>query len=459
MKTKDSILYIILNLLRVALKIAPLDISLYAGRKSGLIAYYIMRQRRGITVNNLRIAFPEKDFSWCSDIAKKVFENFGRNFVEFIKFSSGRLRVSIEGLERVKNGILLMMGHLGNWEITGMSVTAGGTELYSIARAIHNKAVNRFIDNLRTTFGGGVISHSGAMRKVVKSIKSGQNICILIDQRITNGLPVRFFNRPVWGTYAVSLLSRKTAVKVIPGLSYHKNGRLKVFYEEPLDFVSDNEPLKSDFINTQRQFAWLEKKIKAMPDEWFWLHNFWKDTWPCVFLDRDGTINEDHGYIDKKENLKFIAGVMDAMRRLRKAGYLLVIVTNQSGIARGYYTQRDYEKLNDYFLSILESEGVLIDRVYHCHHHPDDGCFCRKPSGGMVLRAQKELNINLKRSFVIGDKQSDISLGRNLGIKTIMVMTGEGQKQLSQSSPDYTAPDLSAAADIILNRDRHHLIC
>ncbi len=448
----NSILYKLLKLIKISLEILPLKFILFIGSMLGKIAYYLVPGRRRITVNNLISAFPEKDTRWCRLYAKKVFSNFGRNMMEFIKFSSGRIfnLVEVEGIEKFNDGAILLTGHLGNWEITGMSIAASGRELYPVGRRIHNPAFDRIVDDLRTVYGSHHIPYHGSIREILKKIKNNKNLCILIDQHMKSGLPVKFFNRPVWCTHIASVLMRRTGVKVIPGSSLHRNGKIKVCYEEPLNFVTDKDSLKADFINTQKQMNWLESKIKNKPDEWFWMHNFWKSNWPAVFIDRDGTINKDYGYVASREKLEFLPGAMEALRKLRKAGYLLVVVTNQSGIARGYYTENDYFKLNEYFLSQLESEGVIIDRVYHCPHHPDSNCYYRKPNPGMIFKAMDELNIDLKRSFVIGDKASDIELGKRLKIKTIMVMTGYGKDDMKKISSDFKANDLLAAAELII---------
>ncbi|MBN2406780.1 MAG: D-glycero-beta-D-manno-heptose 1,7-bisphosphate 7-phosphatase [Elusimicrobia bacterium] len=434
------------------IEIIPVGIDRAAGRMLGRISCLVLPRRRRITADNLRRAFPEKDAAWHSRMTVKVFGNFGANLMEFIKFSAGRFSGSVEvsGMERLDPGVVLLTGHIGNWEITGMSVAAAGRELYPVGRRIHEPAFDRIVDELRTVYGSHHIPYRKSIREILSKIRDKKNICVLIDQRMKSGLPCRFFNRPVWATQIASVLHRKTGVGIVPGFSRHAGKKVRVFYGEPLDFVTEGDALRADFINTQRQMDWLEDRVREKPDEWFWMHNFWKDRWPAVFLDRDGTINEDKGYVSRIEDLKFIPGVMEAMRKLKKAGYLLVVVTNQSGIARGYYTVRDYNRLNEYFLKSLADEGVFIDRVYFCPHHPDDNCIDRKPNPGMVHSALKDLNIDLKRSFVIGDKASDIGLGRGLGIKTVMVMTGYGSDEIKKASPDYTADDLAAAAEIIL---------
>lgn len=178
-----------------------------------------------------------------------------------------------------------------------------------------------------------------------------------------------------------------------------------------------------------------------------------------VFLDRDGTINIDTGYISDTKGLEIFAGVSEAIKDLKEAGYKTVIVTNQSGIGRGYFRQEDLEKVNDKILQLIEEEASVkglpsltktIDKIYFCPHSPDENCNCRKPETGMIDDAKKDFNIDIKNSYVIGDKEADVNLGKNAGIKTILVLTGDGEKHRDKCEPDFVAKDLKEAADFIL---------
>ena len=136
----------------------------------------------------------------------------------------------------------------------------------------------------------------------------------------------------------------------------------------------------------------------------------------AVFLDRDGVINIDKSYVYKIEEFEFVDGIFDSLKEYQKDGYLLVIVTNQSGIGRGYYTEDDFQKLTSYMLDELKKEDIDIAKVYHCNHSPEEGCECRKPSPGMLLKAKDEFNIDMKNSIMIGDKESDMEAGRRAGV-------------------------------------------
>jgi len=138
----------------------------------------------------------------------------------------------------------------------------------------------------------------------------------------------------------------------------------------------------------------------------------------AVFLDRDGVINDDFGYVSKIEDFNFKEGIFELLELLQNKGFTLFIITNQSGIARGYYTKEDFLKLTDFMLKELEKRDIFIKEVAYCPCHPDFSrvCDCRKPSPKMILDLAKKYNINLKESILIGDKQSDIEAGKSAGL-------------------------------------------
>ena len=137
----------------------------------------------------------------------------------------------------------------------------------------------------------------------------------------------------------------------------------------------------------------------------------------AIFLDRDGVINIDHGYVHKIENFEFVPGIFEALRHFRDLGYKLIIVTNQSGIGRGYYSEEDFWKLSNWMQERLMAEGIEITEIFHCPHHPDSGCGCRKPEPGMILEAIKKYDIDPERSWMIGDKPSDLEAAQRAGVK------------------------------------------
>lgn len=145
----------------------------------------------------------------------------------------------------------------------------------------------------------------------------------------------------------------------------------------------------------------------------------------AIFLDRDGVINIEKEYLYKIEEFEFIDGVIDALRYLQDLGYLLFVITNQSGIGRGYYKKEDYLKLTHWMIDTLDEYGICISQVEYCPHTPDDTCHCRKPKTGMIENIQKNYEIDFDNSWLIGDKNSDIECAINAGIKnTIQVQSG-----------------------------------
>ncbi|MGE3724682.1 MAG: D-glycero-beta-D-manno-heptose 1,7-bisphosphate 7-phosphatase [Candidatus Sericytochromatia bacterium] len=158
---------------------------------------------------------------------------------------------------------------------------------------------------------------------------------------------------------------------------------------------------------------------------------------PAVFLDRDGTINQEVGYIRDLDNLTLIPGAAEAIRQLNQMGIPVVVVTNQSGVARGYYPESWMEQLHGRLKTLLAAEGAQLDGVYYCPHLPDGevpeysfDCDCRKPEPGMLEQAAKDLNLDLSHSFMIGDKATDIDVGLRVGCKTILLRSGYGEQVL-----------------------------
>lgn len=152
----------------------------------------------------------------------------------------------------------------------------------------------------------------------------------------------------------------------------------------------------------------------------------------ALFLDRDGVINVDKGYVHRIEDFEFIDGIFHVLRYFQSKGYLLLIITNQAGIGRGYYTEEDFIKLNAWMLERFRVEGIEITNVYYCPYHPVYGIGrfkldseFRKPNPGMILHASKHYNINLKESILIGDKDSDITAGFRAGIATLILINDQ----------------------------------
>jgi D-glycero-D-manno-heptose 1,7-bisphosphate phosphatase len=147
----------------------------------------------------------------------------------------------------------------------------------------------------------------------------------------------------------------------------------------------------------------------------------------ALFLDRDGVINKEKEYLYKIKDFEFIDGVFETCQYFQDRGYAIVVITNQSGIARGYYTEKDFAILSSWMIETFAYHGITIHKLYHCPHHPSihGECSCRKPNSGMIVQAQKELNIDLSNSLLVGDKISDIQAGQNVGVgECYLISTG-----------------------------------
>jgi D-glycero-D-manno-heptose 1,7-bisphosphate phosphatase len=177
----------------------------------------------------------------------------------------------------------------------------------------------------------------------------------------------------------------------------------------------------------------------------------------AVFLDRDGTTNEEVVHQESNQfaprhpnEFKLISGVGKAIKLLNNAGLKVVVVTNQAGVARGYFTEEMLIKIHQKMERELSKEGAFLDAIYYCPHHPDVSCYCRKPNPGMLKQAAHDLDIDLKESYVIGDKMTDLVPGIKMGCKTILVLTGRGKSVKKNENINYIASDLYAASKWIL---------
>jgi len=176
----------------------------------------------------------------------------------------------------------------------------------------------------------------------------------------------------------------------------------------------------------------------------------------AVFLDRDCTVIEDMEFSTDPARIKALPGALEGLRRIQDAGYTLVIITNQSGVARGFFTEAELQTFHDALRAWLDDRGVRIAGIYYCPHYPEGKlpeysfvCECRKPAPGMILRAAEELGLDLKRSWMVGDRDCDTAAGRKAGCRTILVETA-AELQPGNPKPDFRAKDLQAAADVIL---------
>ena len=185
---------------------------------------------------------------------------------------------------------------------------------------------------------------------------------------------------------------------------------------------------------------------------------------PAVFIDRDGTLTEEVGYVNHPSRLRLLPRSAEAIRRLNRAGVAAVVVTNQAGLARGYFTESILEAVNADLVAQLAHAGAHLDGLYWCPHHPTEGvepyrmlCDCRKPKPGLLIRAADELQLALPRSVMVGDKASDLAVAPKVGARSVLVLTGYGRGEWEyrrdhlEVAPDHVASDLLDAVDWALD--------
>jgi D-glycero-D-manno-heptose 1,7-bisphosphate phosphatase len=181
---------------------------------------------------------------------------------------------------------------------------------------------------------------------------------------------------------------------------------------------------------------------------------------PAIFLDRDGTIAEEVGYLNHASRFRMFPFVAAAIQRFNEAGLPVIVVTNQSGVGRGYFPESLVHTVNELMTTQLTDAGAKVDATYYCPHTSAENCNCRKPRTGMLDRAAGEHSLDLQRSFVVGDRYGDIELARNARARSILVRTGYGEGELAWHAakwlvqPDFVAEDLAQAADWILRQPK-----
>lgn len=171
-----------------------------------------------------------------------------------------------------------------------------------------------------------------------------------------------------------------------------------------------------------------------------------------IFLDRDGVLNIDTGYTYKINDFIPTPHVIEGLKTLTDCGYLLFIITNQSGIGRGHYAETDMHRFHAYMLNYFSTFGITIEEIYFCPHTPEDGCDCRKPSTKFIIEAEKKYNVDLENSFVIGDRDTDMRMAHAVGVKSIFMLHEQNTEEITQAmneKPTYVATTLLHAASFV----------
>ena len=186
----------------------------------------------------------------------------------------------------------------------------------------------------------------------------------------------------------------------------------------------------------------------------------------AIFMDRDGTLLHEVGYVNHLDRVRLLDGSAQALRRVNASGFQAILITNQAGVARGYFPETLVEDVHDHLRALLAEEGSRLDGIYYCPHHPEVGatpyrqdCACRKPKPGMLRRASEEMGIDLASSYVVGDTIKDIEAGHRVGARTVLVLTGYGKGELRihgarwDVRPHHVAADLLEAVQWILGEE------
>jgi len=173
---------------------------------------------------------------------------------------------------------------------------------------------------------------------------------------------------------------------------------------------------------------------------------------PACFLDRDGTLTEEREYARRAEDIVLLAGAAAAVRLLNRSGVAAVVISNQSGVGRGYFTLEDLAAQHEKLRELLGAEGARLDRIYFCPHRPDEGCACRKPATGLLARAARDLDVDLQRSWMVGDRAEDVAAGERGAAGGLLVRTGYGERTLGEGAvaADLALPDVLAAVRHLL---------
>jgi D-glycero-D-manno-heptose 1,7-bisphosphate phosphatase len=451
------------------------------GSLLGEAAYLLIPKRRRITLNNLRLAFPSVDFNPVP-IAHAVYRSLGKNLLEFLgAMDQDREAITrtiqVDGRSHLEEaaargkGVIILGFHYGNWELMNLVHSALGYPTHVVGRALDNLRLNGLINRQRERFGSTVLNSKdpASLRQILGALHRGQMVGFLIDQNVVGdrGVYVDFFGRLAYTHKVVALVALKTGAPVIPMFMHREDGgRHHLVYGPALSLTRTGDRERDVLTNTQLMTRWIEAVIRQRPEPWLWMHDRWKKqprtASRAVFLDRDGTISREVGYIRDLDHLELLPKSAEAIRRLNRSGMKVIVVTNQSGVARGYYPEAHVRRVNDRLTALLKAEGAELDGIYYCPHHPTEGsgpytqsCRCRKPEPGMLHQAALDQPIDLGRSFVVGDKLTDMEMAHRVGAKGVMVLTGHGPDELGRKGesgpdPDRIVSDLGEAVEWIL---------
>jgi KDO2-lipid IV(A) lauroyltransferase len=284
------------------LSLLPVRWAVFLGKHAGRVAYEFDRRHRLIALRNLEIGFPESPHAWREGVARRCFENFGKTIFELpslLHTPSERIlqRVRFQGweyyLEALKKdrGVLILTGHIGNWELMALSHGLQGHRLYFVARPLDNPYVNDWINRLRMRAGNRIISKRGALRGIYTALRRGETVGLLMDQAVTghDGVFVDFFGHSAGSSIAMAVFACRYGVPVLPVYIVREEGDIshRVVIESPVSVTLSGNKQQDILENTQRFQHVLEDIIRRHPEQWFWMHRRWKKS-PSLGKGREG---------------------------------------------------------------------------------------------------------------------------------------------------------------------------
>ncbi|HHN65698.1 MAG TPA: lipid A biosynthesis acyltransferase [Nitrospirae bacterium] len=285
---------LIIQLATYPLALLPRKPALHAGSLIGLLAYHLWRSRRDIAIKNLTLTISNSEALNITDsreVVKENFKNLGRSLMEVIKIYHGRggeiiESVVITGKENyIKalqkgRGIIVITGHCGNWELLALAASCRLTPISVVARPINNPYLNRFVERIRTRYGNRVIYKGGALREILRELKAGRPVGILMDQGVlpSEGVLVDFLGRPAWTIKTPAVIARKTGTPVLP-VFIKRNGERHIMEIHREVKLSENpDPEEAIREDTRTFTSYIEAYIRENPTEWLWIHRRWKRT-------------------------------------------------------------------------------------------------------------------------------------------------------------------------------------
>jgi D-glycero-D-manno-heptose 1,7-bisphosphate phosphatase len=286
------------------------------------------------------------------------------------------------------------------------------------------------------------ILHENYRVKIVAALES-VDFVFLFDER-RNAKNIELLKPHIYfkaGDYSASQLTSKEIVEQFGGEARLIPIKENISTTEIVNRIRSLNSEKDQFIEEQERTVHLKRRPPKMM--------------PAIFLDRDGTINREIGYLSEPEKFEILPNALAGLKKMQDMDYRLVIVTNQGGIGLGYFTKEDFYRVNKKMLTEVSKAGITLDKIYFCPHSKAENCPCRKPDIGLVLRAKDELNLDLSHSYFIGDSAIDIQTGTNSGMKTILIKSElVPDFPLLETKPDFVVIDLLAAAEVILKHER-----